>query len=432
MPEIAWGLLGPEKLETQRRTRTLGLGAAVRGFNDLAAPGMGNVFFGKQLLLATLGIALAEKLRSTGRNTRNIETANAIEALGCWLAFKESGWQSDLRLRGGRKMRGKRDLSYTAVRKSSFYVTQPMRMGTVQPLLALGLVESEAERFNTYRVAQTGHLLLDSFCDAFSESYHSQSVYEHLFGWTTGNDRGIRTSEILREAISPIEPLPQPSCQVLTGALIRGDTEPAARRRAILSWVDTLWREEPEQISWSAKPEGLSESHWRDLHTGALFFDARNVALSLLDHIEAHIGNLEDKRLELGTSLPPRFCEIANLLKERANAFLEMNHDPTPGGQASTFCRECLDENHVVKRLVERDDHILRLSAHSVIPGPAFSGSPSTVGIEEQGLDDDTPILPATWNSLPEGISQRIHNMFLLNIDVHGKLTEWFQEGSNG
>jgi hypothetical protein len=33
---MLWGLLGPEKLSSERRTRTLGLGAAVREFNDLA------------------------------------------------------------------------------------------------------------------------------------------------------------------------------------------------------------------------------------------------------------------------------------------------------------------------------------------------------------------------------------------------------------
>jgi hypothetical protein len=426
MTEVAWGLLGPEKLESQRRTRTLGLGAAVRAFNDLAVPGMGNVFFGKQLLLATLGIALAQRLRGTGRSARNIEAANAVEALACWLAFESNGWQSDARLRGGRKMRGKSDLSYAAVRRSSFYVTQPMRMGTVQPLLTLGLVESESERFNAYRVAQTGHSFLDAVCDALGASYHTQNVYEHLFGWATGNDGGIRSSATLRSAISPVEPLPPISRQALRGALIRGDTEGAVRRRAILSWVDTLWREEPKQIPWSAKPEVLRESHWKDLHAGELFFVARDAALSLLDNIEAHIGNLEDKRLELITPLPPQFSEIAKLLKERANAFLEMNHDPTPGGQARTFCRECLDEEHVVEKLVRRDDHILRWSAHNVVPGPAFRGASNTVGAEESGLeDDDTQVQAPTESSLPAGISQRVHNMFLFNIDMQGKLTEW-------
>ena len=57
-----WGLLGPETLNGERRTRTLGVGAAVRCFNDLAVPGTGGVWFGKQVLLATLGFGAHEKL----------------------------------------------------------------------------------------------------------------------------------------------------------------------------------------------------------------------------------------------------------------------------------------------------------------------------------------------------------------------------------
>ena len=41
MTIVAWGLLGPEKLGGERRTRTLGLGVTVRAFNDLAVPGLG-------------------------------------------------------------------------------------------------------------------------------------------------------------------------------------------------------------------------------------------------------------------------------------------------------------------------------------------------------------------------------------------------------
>ena len=55
-----WGLLGPERLGGLRRTRALGIGSAVRKFDQLAVPGVGGVWFAKQLFLATLGIAVAE------------------------------------------------------------------------------------------------------------------------------------------------------------------------------------------------------------------------------------------------------------------------------------------------------------------------------------------------------------------------------------
>jgi hypothetical protein len=91
----AWGLLGPETLANERRTRTLDLGAAVWTFNDLAVPGLGGVWFGKQLLLATLGVAIGERARNSGQRAQNIEVANAVEAQACWLALDSNGWKRD-------------------------------------------------------------------------------------------------------------------------------------------------------------------------------------------------------------------------------------------------------------------------------------------------------------------------------------------------
>lgn len=42
---FAWGLLGHQRIGSERRTRTLGLGAAVREFND-GAIHRGSVVFG--------------------------------------------------------------------------------------------------------------------------------------------------------------------------------------------------------------------------------------------------------------------------------------------------------------------------------------------------------------------------------------------------
>jgi len=83
---ISWGLLGPETLASERRTRTLGLGATVRAFNDLAVPGLGGVWFGKELLLATLGVAIAERIRNSG--TRGISKSPTPSKL--W----HVGWRS--------------------------------------------------------------------------------------------------------------------------------------------------------------------------------------------------------------------------------------------------------------------------------------------------------------------------------------------------
>lgn len=424
MIEVGWGLLGPEKLASERRTRTLGVGAAVRAFNDLAVPGVGNVFFGKQLLLATMGVAVAERLRDAGRRAQNIETANAVEALACWLALSKNNWVGDQRLRGGTKMRHRIDVSFADARKRNFYVTQPMRMSTVQPLHALGLVHSESERFNAFSTAQPGLDFIAAVCDASGASYRQRNVLDHLVGWATGAMSGIR-SETLRKTLSPIEPLPRNARRVLRGCLIRGDNQDAVRRRAIFAWMDGILSNAADHASWSERPTELDEDHWRDLSVGAHFFAVRDAAIGLLDAVEAHMGSLDSPRLELRNSPPAGIPAYCVSLRQQANQFLALDHDPTLEQQAGSFCRECLDEKHVIERLVTRDGRILRLSSNAVIPGPAFQGSPTPVYETEPEADEDQLAdEPMTSTELPEGISHRVGNMLLMNLDLQGKLSE--------
>jgi hypothetical protein len=48
-------------------------------------------------------------------------------------------------VRGSEKLRGKADFDFQTLCKPGFYVSQPMRMGTGQALLALGLVRAQGE-----------------------------------------------------------------------------------------------------------------------------------------------------------------------------------------------------------------------------------------------------------------------------------------------
>ena len=139
-----WGLLEPGNVDTSRSILTFEVGSAVRQFNNLAVPGMGNLWFVRQLLLSMLGIYVAEEVQEKDAKSKvsNMEVANAIEAFSCYLTYENNGWKADPRLRGVNKMRNRNtdDFSFKEVRKKSFYVSQPLRMGTTQALMALKLV----------------------------------------------------------------------------------------------------------------------------------------------------------------------------------------------------------------------------------------------------------------------------------------------------
>lgn len=431
MTTEVWGLLGPEVLGSERRVRTLGVGAAVRAFNDLAVPGLGGAWFGKQLFLATLGVAVAERVRAEGRRAGNIEVANAIEALACWLALNHNGWAPDARLRGATKMRGKQDLSFSVVRKSNFYVTQPMRMATLQPLSALGLVDADGTRFNAFACSKQGRELIDAFCADQNPCYYSKSVLEYLCDWTLDkpSTSNIAVNGKLRAALSPIEPMANSAREVLKSRLLQGGRNESiadrARRRAALAWVDMLREPTNQPIDWSAKPDQIDDAHWHDLYTGALFFMARDAALGVLDRLETHIGNMSAQRFSLDLAIPERLKLDLRLLRDSATTYLKQEH---PDEIARAFCRECVhpDDTVLLANIVRRDERVLRLCGRVVLPGPAFRGSQN----QESNADIESPdeagsAAVADEIALPKGISHRIRNMFYLNLDMHGELSTW-------
>ena len=145
-----WGLLGGERLAGKRRVRSLGLGAATRAFNERAVPGLGGVWFGRQVILALLGVHVAESARWGGRGPTNIEGANAVEALAVWSTLCGNRWTRDPRLPGSLKLRRHdqgEDPTFKLAGGRGFYVSQPMRIGTRDALPMLGLVEAASRRF---------------------------------------------------------------------------------------------------------------------------------------------------------------------------------------------------------------------------------------------------------------------------------------------
>jgi hypothetical protein len=430
--EATWGLLGPEFLPNSRRTRTLGLGASVRLFNDLAVPGLGGVWYGKQLLLATLGVVVAEEAHSRGAKVQNIEVANAIEALACWLAFNSNGWSRDARLRGNTKLQGKDDFSFRRVRQRNFYVTQPMRMATVQALPALGFVESDSARFNAFCCSDEGRGFIEKATGGYRP--YNRSVIDHLTWWVLGKDDRVDTDS-LQQALSPLNRFSDETIPLLREKLIQGGNEShedKERRSNALAWIETLRTNRPDTLTWEQRPKEISAEHWHDLQAGALFFETREAAIAVLDAAEAHIGI---QAVGQSCSLKPQIPEALKLpiekLKLTADKYLAFKHTDE---EANKFCCECVNDepSSILRSLVKRDGHVLHLVGDEVKPaGPAFRGSPPSA--EQSGAVDEDQETPQVGDiPLPEGISYRLRNLYLLNLDMHGELNGWLHPAAVG
>lgn len=412
-----WGLLGPDQVSNERRVRSLGVAPAIRAYNDAAVPGLGGVWFAKPLVIALTGIAVAEK---TGQ--RPVVVANAVEALACWLALNQSEAKRDPRIRGSQKLGGKEFPEYRQASRPNYYVTQPMRQQTVQPLRALGLVESTAlDRFNAYRVSEAGQRLLDA---AFSDlNPFNSGVVSILSQWANGNPRNLTKSQQLIDALSPTAPLSQGACDLLREQLVAGDTK-RIRRSAALAWV----REAAHRRSapnWEQRPAQIDERHWNDLRSGASFFAVRDAALATLQDVECRITITKSERIPLSDTWPALEDSVGKL-RAAAQAFLSGPPDTSPERIATAFCREttAVSQVDVIRCLVQRDERVLRLDGDRICKGSSFQDVTEKYGhvgqidgaADEPEIGDDI-----VW---PLGISRRINNLHLLATDLDGKLGE--------
>lgn len=299
-----WGVLGPGRIESVRRVRTLQLAATTRDFNERAVPGLGGVWFGRQLFLATLGLRVAERATARGSQAGKVAVANAVEALACWLAIKGGLRAGERRVRGTMLLAGKADLSFRSMSRPGFYVSQPMRMGTVNALPALGFVEAAGSRFSAFFCNADG----DAFIDAVAEGCrpYGRDLVEHLAMWVCGETDQVNTDALYR-ALAPVLPLPLRARELLQTRLEQGAAGESAqdrtRRRDALRWVRARRRGAPP-VTWDARPAEITlAAHWADLHAGALFFIARDAALAVLEALELEIATPE-RRVAIGGGLP--------------------------------------------------------------------------------------------------------------------------------
>ncbi|NLY63697.1 MAG: hypothetical protein GX070_01885 [Alcaligenaceae bacterium] len=421
MVQEVWGLLASESYTNTRRVRSLGVAASIRLFNELAVPGLGGVWYGKQLFLATLGVLIAEK---TGKN--KIEVSNAIEALACWLAY-QSIEGTDSRLRGSSKLPSfnENELSYQRVSQVSFYVTQPMRMATAQALPTLGFVEAGSTRFNSFQCTEEGVRFVEEVTAAYSP--YKQSVVKYLTSWVNDEKNIIKVSPSLVDALSPLHPLSDTAKKILRERLVRGRCsneipEDRQRRCNALQWVESYKGKNgsPIPVIWEAKPEMIDEQHWQDLRAGALFIKLRNEALNTLNVLENHIGGRTDGQSYslVSKEVPEAVGWAIAGLRMAAKQYQDCQHTDEVAKQ---FCNGCLsDDRQVLKFLVERDGQVLRLTGSLIQPGPAFMGNQAGrngIVADEQGISDNT-----------ENISYRLHNLFLLSLDLNGKLDAWLSD----
>ena len=101
----------------------------------------------------------------------------------------------------------------------------------------------------------------------------------------------VKTSSELRKALSPLEPMSESSREFLRERLFRATVRKLPDDVRRWTGLKRCATRRNSKSNGTLRPTMVDELHWRDLRAGALFFAARDAAITLLDEIESHIGN---------------------------------------------------------------------------------------------------------------------------------------------
>lgn len=415
-----WGIAARGDAGDTRRTRGLGLGAAVRRYNDLAVPGIGGLWFAKPLVWSMIGLSLG------GKSGTRAEIANAAEVVAMFHALRTNGGGRNARINGSTKLgrHGGRFPRFADARRRSFYVTVPFRQGMVQPLRALGLARSEIQRFNAFEPTTEGAAFLSAALVPFRP--HHRDFLDVFREWTAGGRPDLVSSQKAGEALTPLTGLPGPAAELLRERLF-GGLESRARRR-VRDWLRTV-AQSGQEVSWSAKPEGFDAEHWQDLRDGSRFFLMRDAALVTLDAVEAKLRATGRSEVGLAEALSAAEKAVHELRLAAIEFLSGGREERAPGALSFASDVSQPDDGAVLMFLAERDGRGVRATASGLAAGSAFNphGPAGTADDGDSGVeasDDEAAPPPAASLRLPPGSSGRLRALHSLDADVEASCAD--------
>jgi hypothetical protein len=168
------------------------------------------------------------------------------------------------------------------------------------------------------------------------------------------------------------------------------------------------------------------------VQAGALFFAVQADAYKVLDAVEVVLAACQGQPLGLERALVPKVRAAVTALRASADRYLVHGFLDVDATGANAFAHACVAaaDGKIVEELVGRDERVLRLRDGMIVPGQAFNSAREIDGGAPD--DPDAPAAPvATRNfPLPKGVSYRLRNLYLLNLDLNAQLGSWL-DGTN-
>jgi len=406
LPEAAvtegWFISGIEKFPSQRALLSLGLNSATRYYRELIVPGIGGVWFVRQLTWAVAGIELA------GNSTyRPIKVANAIEALACKLQWERE--QENYSGRGSRAFARDREgvfWSFNNLSDQIYYVQVTYRQSAVRALSSLGL--AYGTRFNSMQLSTIGHDLANAFFYQNDGSSSKRSIYPALNNWINDSTRVIPKNTL--QVITRDDPTfaeKRIVMDLLLSESVDNLSDVHRRPRLISAFGKNL--ERPPDIATLKKRLNTKNKEQCDNIDTAIAFDKLLSASQMVIHCASGLIESDPRITISGISENDNLQIFLSNVRESAVIFdvTKGKKHPNVSEYVSEIIQECSSSMDLLIAIVKRDGNILRYSNERIIKGPLFghhkdisdadTGQQEQVGTEESSTEHKIKQLFSLW-----------------------------------
>jgi hypothetical protein len=201
-----WYAPAPSELTTSRLSLDFGLRRADQFYREMVVPGLGRVWFVRQLSWPIAALALHGEFKAEVRAVPPTAICRGIEALACKLAYATGGEESSERILGRRAFR--RDeaegaWSFAQLRQQRHYVRNTHRTAATRAMrVAGGLGLASGTRFDVLALEPVGQMLARAFLDQ-KVGKGGTTLGRRLKEWIRGEHEVSLASATLVAALSP-------------------------------------------------------------------------------------------------------------------------------------------------------------------------------------------------------------------------------------
>lgn len=380
-----WFSPAPTEITISRMSLDFDLRAADLFFRELVVPGLGRIWFARQLSWPLAALALYKELANKGSSApKPTAICHGIEALACKLQYADNLDQAtrSRRILGSRAFGRDENLevwTFQQLHQRGNYVQNTHRQAATRALnVERGLGFARGTHFDLLELEQVGRDLANVFLDQ-SVGQGGTTLRRWLVGWLRGEKQLPASRDSFLRAFSPEHPTPEERKRVqarLLDADTQGRKEAKERRQRLARAVGRAvqMRDIEGDVVVRLREAGHHEQANEVIAArafGAVLDRARDAVASLTRAVEPARGGVKLATLATDPGIKAAFKDLRSATKSYVE---KANTAGVDEKESRKFIKEVADadDGEAIRLMVSRAGGVLALTDDSVNRGALF------------------------------------------------------------